>query len=200
MFDGPAPPSVSSDAKLAPPPEFTKVQHAHRSRDSGYYIWRIVWTGAFILLRAGAGRGDAANSPQETVESAGHLGASFDWRAGVSRRVHRFDLACVTIVGVGGRLFADVVVRDAHGRGGGDSGGGIVGQWTSGHASSSPVLPARACWSGCLRIVTSVPFIGRPIWAGLAVAVWGMGAIALALYRRLQPSRAQIFRPYPCRR
>jgi hypothetical protein len=36
-----------------------------------------------------------------------------------------------------------------------------------------------------VRIITSIPFIGG--WAAFAIALWGMGAIALALYRRLQP-------------
>ena len=36
-----------------------------------------------------------------------------------------------------------------------------------------------------VRIVTSIPFIG--FWAALAVILWGMGAISLAVYRRLQP-------------
>jgi len=36
-----------------------------------------------------------------------------------------------------------------------------------------------------VRLVTSIPFIG--FWAALAVVLWGMGAISLAVYRRLQP-------------
>ena len=36
-----------------------------------------------------------------------------------------------------------------------------------------------------VRIVTNVPFIG--FLAKFAVVVWGMGAISLAVYRRLQP-------------
>jgi hypothetical protein len=36
-----------------------------------------------------------------------------------------------------------------------------------------------------VRVITSIPFIGG--WAGFVVVLWGMGAISLALYRRLQP-------------
>ncbi len=36
-----------------------------------------------------------------------------------------------------------------------------------------------------VRIICTVPWVGG--WARLAVLLWGMGAISLALYRRLQP-------------
>jgi hypothetical protein len=46
-----------------------------------------------------------------------------------------------------------------------------------------------------VRIVTSVPFIGG--WAKFVVILWGMGAISLALYRRLQPMIAPNIPPVP---
>jgi hypothetical protein len=36
-----------------------------------------------------------------------------------------------------------------------------------------------------VRIVTSIPFIGG--WVSFVLVLWGMGAISLALYRRVQP-------------
>jgi len=39
-----------------------------------------------------------------------------------------------------------------------------------------------------IRAVTLVPHLG--LWIKLAVLLWGMGAISLALYRRFQPPAA----------
>jgi len=195
VFDGQEPPSVSSDAKLASPPEFTKVQHHTQSRDSGYYIWRVIWTGAFILFGLVLA-GVMPKFAQETVESAGHLGASFGLGVLVFFGVFIASLiACITIVGllVGISslmlwfvmlMAAEIVV------------GGIVGQWIMGHTEEFwPFFLRVIVGVVAVRIVTSVPFIG--FWAGLAVAVWGMGAIALALYRRLQPTMAPNIPPVP---
>jgi cytoskeletal protein CcmA (bactofilin family) len=187
-FDGQQPPSVSAEAKLASPPEFTKVEHHTQERGGGYYVWRVIWTGAFILF----GLVLAGLMPKfgmETVESAGQLGASFGLGVLVFFGVFIASvIACFTIVGllVGlsslmlwfVMLFAAEVAV-----------GGIVGQWIMGHATEFwPFFLRVIVGVIAVRIVTSIPFIG--FWAGLAVAVWGMGAISLALYRRLQPSMA----------
>jgi cytoskeletal protein CcmA (bactofilin family) len=194
-FDGQQPPSVSSDAKLASPPEFTKVQHHAEERDAGYYIWRVIWTGAFLvfgLVLAGL----MPKFSMETVESAGQLGASFGLGVLVFFGVFIGSLiACFTIVGllVGlsslmlwfVMLFAAEVVV-----------GGIVGQWIMGRNDDFWQFFLRVIVGViAVRVVTSIPFIG--FWAGLAVAVWGMGAISLALYRRLQPSLAPNIPPAP---
>jgi len=187
-FEGQEPPSVSSDAKLASQPEFTKTEHHAHERGSGYYIWRVIWTGAFLVF----GLVLAGLMPKfalETVESAGQLGASFGLGVLVFFGVFIGSvIACFTIVGllVGlsslmlwfVMLFAAEVVV-----------GGIVGQWIMGRNDEFWQFFVRVIVGViAVRVVTSLPFIG--FWAGLAVAVWGMGAISLALYRRLQPSLA----------
>ena len=187
-FEGQQPPTVSSEAKLASPPEFTKVQHHTQERGGGYYVWRIIWTGAFLLF----GLVLASLMPKfatETVESAGQLGASFGLGVLVFFGVLISSvIACFTIVGllVGlsslmlwlVMLFAAEVVV-----------GGIVGQWILGRNDEFWQFFVRVIVGVlAVRVVTSLPFIG--FWAGLAAAIWGMGAISLALYRRLQPSLA----------
>lgn len=188
VFTGEQPPSVSSDAKLASPPEFTKAEHHAHERGAGYYIWRLIWTGAFILFGLVL-TGLMPKFARETVESAGQLGASFGLGVLVFFGVFIASLlACATIVGllVGlsslmlwfVMLFAAEIVV-----------GGIVGQWMLGREEEFwPFILRVVVGVVAVRIVTSVPFIG--FWAGLIVAVWGMGAISLALYRRLQPSLA----------
>jgi hypothetical protein len=46
-----------------------------------------------------------------------------------------------------------------------------------------------------LRVVMMVPYVGA--WIKFVVVVWGVGAISLALYRRLQPAMAPNIPPAP---
>jgi hypothetical protein len=97
-------------------------------------------------------------------------------------------IACITIVGLLVGLSslmlwlvmlmaAEVVV------------GGIVGQWIMGRSDEFwPFFLRIVVGVVAVRVITSLPFIGG--WAAFAVTVWGMGAISLALYRRLQPTLA----------
>jgi len=49
-FEGDNPVSVSSGAKLATPVVYTKREHRSQYREGHYYIWRVIWTAAFVLL------------------------------------------------------------------------------------------------------------------------------------------------------
>jgi len=194
-FKGQKEPSVASDAKLASPVEFTKMEHKREERTGGYYLWRVIWTGTFILF----GLVLASLMPKfalETVDSAGHIGASFGLGVLVFFGVAIASIiACITIVGllVGISSFmlwlvmlfaAEVVV------------GGIVGQWIMGRDDDFwPFFLRVVVGIAVVRVITSLPFIGG--WAGFIVGIWGMGAISLALYRRLQPTLAPNIPPAP---
>jgi cytoskeletal protein CcmA (bactofilin family) len=187
-FKGHKEPSVASDAKLASPIEFTMIERRHAERDGGYYLWRVIWTGTFILF----GLVLASLMPKfalEAVDSAGHIGASFGLGVLVFFGVFIASIiACITIVGmlVGISSFmlwlvmlfaAEVVV------------GGIVGQWIMGRDDDFwPFFLRMVVGIAAVRVVTSLPFVGH--WAGFVVALWGLGEISLALYRRLQPTLA----------
>jgi len=194
-FKGQKEPSVASDAKLASPVEFTKMEHKREERTGGYYLWRVIWTGTFILF----GLVLASLMPKfalETVDSAGHIGASFGLGVLVFFGVAIASIiACITIVGmlVGisslmlwlVMLFAAEVVV-----------GGIVGQWIMGRDDEFwPFFLRVVVGIAAVRVVTSLPFVGH--WAGFVVTLWGMGAISLALYRRLQPTLAPNIPPAP---
>jgi hypothetical protein len=187
-FEGQQPANVSSDAKLASPAEFTKIEHKHEERGSGYYIWRVIWTGSFILF----GLVLAGLMPKfavETVESAGHLGASFGLGVLVFFGVFIASIiACITIVGmlvgISSLMLWLVMLMAAE-----IAVGGIVGQWIMGRNDDFwPFFLRVVVGVAALRVITSLPFIGG--WAGFIVGLWGMGAISLALYRRLQPALA----------
>jgi len=195
VFKGNKEPNVASDAKLASPLEFTKIERRREERGGGYYLWRVIWTGTFILF----GLVLASLMPKfavETVDSAGHIGASFGLGVLVFFGVAIASIiACITIVGllVGISSFmlwlvmlfaAEVVV------------GGIVGQWIMGRDDDFwPFFLRVVVGIAAVRVITSLPFIGH--WAGFVVALWGMGAISLALYRRLQPTLAPNIPPAP---
>ncbi len=194
-FDGHKEPSVSADAKLASPLEFTKAEHKRAERTGGYYLWRLIFTGTFLafgLVLAGL----MPKFAVETVESAGQVGVSFVLGVLVTCGVLIASLlACATIVGlfVGVSslmlwlvmlMAAEVVV------------GAIVGQWIMGRNDEFwPLFLRMVVGVIVVRVVTSVPVLG--VWAWLAVAFWGMGAISLALYRRLQPTLAPNIPPAP---
>lgn len=195
VFEGQKEPSVSADAKLASPPEFTKIQHKTRERGGVYYVWRVIWTGAFVLFGLVLA-GLMPKFAMETVDSAGHLGASFGLGVLVFFGVFIASIiACITIVGmfVGlSSLMLWLVMLFAAGI----AVGGIVGQWIMGRSEEFwPFFLRIVVGVAAVRVITSLPFIGG--WAGFIVALWGMGAISLALYRRLQPSLAPNIPPVP---
>jgi cytoskeletal protein CcmA (bactofilin family) len=186
LFEGAKPATVSSEAKLASPLEYKPYEHKSRmDRGAGYYIWRLIWTATFVLF----GIVLFALMPrfsQEAVELGEHYGASFGLGVLVLFGVPiAAIIACVTIIGLLVGLstllvwlmvmFAvDIVI------------GTIVGQWLLGRTSEFwPMVLRMAVGVLILRIITSIPFIGG--WASFILVLWGMGAISLALYRRLQP-------------
>ena len=195
-FEGHKPPDVSSGAKLASPIEFKQTEHKSQfERGGGYYVWRAIWTATYILF----GLVLFSLLPifaRETAEMGEHYGASFGLGVLVLFGVpFAAIIVCVTVIGllvgistlllwIVVLLAAQIVV------------GTIVGQWIMGRTSEFWPLVARMAVGVILvRIVTSVPFIGG--WAKFVVVLWGMGAISLALYRRLQPMIAPNIPPMP---
>jgi cytoskeletal protein CcmA (bactofilin family) len=185
-FEGEKPADVSSGATLASPLQFTKIEHKSRTeRGVGHYIWRVVWAGAWILL----GLVLISLMPgfaRETVESAERYGASFGLGVLVFFGVAIASLiACITIVGllVGistfflwlVALFSSYVVV-----------GAVVGRWILGKSTDFwPAVGRMALGVIIVVVATGLPHVGG--WIMFGVWLWGMGAISLALYRRLQP-------------
>jgi cytoskeletal protein CcmA (bactofilin family) len=194
-FKGHKEPSVASDAKLASPLEFTLIEHKRESRGGDYYLWRVILTCTIILFGL-ALAGLMPKFSMETVDSAGQIGASFGLGVLVAFGVLIASLiACATIVGllVGisslmlwlVMVFAAEVVV-----------GGIIGQWIMGRDEDFwPFFLRVVVGIAIVRVVTSVPFIG--FWVWVIVTLWGMGAISLAIYRRMQPTLAPNIPPAP---
>ncbi len=186
-FEGAKPAEVASGAKLASPLEYTKLEHKSRADQGGlgYYIWRVIWAGAWILL----GLVLVSLMPTfavEAVESAERYGAALGLGVLVFFGVAiAAIIACITIVGmlVGisslflwiVALFSSYVVV-----------GAVVGRWILGKTYEFwPAVGRMALGVLIVVVVTGLPRIGG--WIKFGIWIWGMGAIALALYRRLQP-------------
>ena len=183
-FKGENPPDVSPGAKLAVPVEFTRVEHHPKYAESHFYVWRVIWTAAGILLglvlflvMPGFAR--------EAADSAERYGASFGLGVLVMFGVPiAAIIACITVVGmlvgISTFLLWLLVLFCAH-----TVVGTIVGQWLMGHTRETWQLIGRMVVGVfLLRVVEMIPLLGG--WVRFAVVLWGMGAIALAIYQRFQ--------------
>jgi len=192
-YQGDNPASVSSGAKLASPVVFTKRRHESQYAEGHYYVWRIIWTAAFVLF----GLVLFLLLPKfaaETVSAGERFGAPVGLGVLVFFGVPiAAVIACVTVVGIPlgvltlgiwllGVFTAEIVV------------GTVIGNWILGKPADTWGLIGRmAAGFVIVRIVYTplahVHVIGPLV--GLGIWIWGMGSIALALYNRLQPTASQ---------
>jgi len=64
--------------------------------------------------------------------------------------------------------------------------GAVIGRWLLGREDELwPLVGRMALGVVLIKIGTAIPHLG--FWVMLAVWIWGMGAVSLAVYRRLQP-------------
>jgi cytoskeletal protein CcmA (bactofilin family) len=188
-FEGHKQAEVSPSAKLASPVEFTQMREKREYRDAHYYVWRVIWTAAFILF----GLVLFLLAPRfagETIRAAERYGAPIGLGILVFFGVPiAAIIACVTVVGMPLGIFtigfwvlmlcsAELVV------------GTVVGNWILGRATDTWGMIGRmALGFVIVRIVytplAQVHVLG--LLAALGIWMWGMGAISLAIYQRFQP-------------
>ena len=184
-FEGQNEAEVSQHAKLASPVEFKKMERKSEYRGTHYYVWRVIWTAAFVVF----GLVVFLLLPrfaQDTVRAGEQIGASAGLGVLVLFGVPiAAIIACITvvglIVGISGMFLwvmmligAEIVV------------GAVIGQWIMGRASETwPLIGRMVVGVIIVRLITTIPHV--TFWTRLAVMLWGMGAISLAIYRKLQP-------------
>ena len=188
-YEGHQPATVSSAAKLASPVDFAEIKERHDYRGSDYYIWRVIWTAAFVLF----GMTLFLLIPKfagETISAAERYGAPIGLGILVFFGVPiAAIIACFTVVGIPLAVFviafwmlmlccAEIIV------------GGVVGNLIFGKTADTWGMIGRmALGFVIVRIVytplAQVHVVG--MLAALGIWMWGMGAISLALYKRLQP-------------
>jgi cytoskeletal protein CcmA (bactofilin family) len=191
-YEGNREADVATGAKLASPVEFHKLEHKPRYMQGHYYVWRVIWTAAFVLF----GVVLFLLMPKfaaETIAAAELYGAPIGLGVLVFFGVPiAAIIACITVVGIPLGILAcgfwllmlctaEIVV------------GTVVGNWILGKAHDTAGLIGRMALGFVLvRLIYTgleqVHVIG--LLAGLGILMWGMGAISLALYRRLQPTIA----------
>jgi cytoskeletal protein CcmA (bactofilin family) len=189
-FDGDNPPEVSSQAKLASPVEYHKLHHKSRYEEGHYYVWRVIWTAAFILL----GMVLVLLAPRfgtETIRQAERYAAPIGLGVLVFFGVPiAAIIACVTVVGIPLGLLAvalwflmlncaELVV------------GGVVGHWILGSGKDTWDLIGRIALGFVIVRIVYTPLERLHVIGGLVACgiwMWGMGAISLALYKWVQPT------------
>ena len=184
-FKSDNPPQVSSGAKLAYPVHYEKPKHRDDYRTVHYYIWQVIWAAAYILFGLvlfallPKFSEDAVKSTENLLGSAG-LGILVGFGLPIAACI-----ACVTVVGLfiglatlslwyGALYFGAVII------------GAMVGQWLMGRTGEPwPLIGRMAVGMVIVRLLTIIPHVGWVFKYG--AALWGIGAISLAIYRRFQP-------------
>jgi cytoskeletal protein CcmA (bactofilin family) len=189
-YEGNNPPDVSSQARLAygdHQVEFTK--HVHNTeRTPRHYVWQVIWAAAFVLYGLVLFLVLPSFS-SEAVGNAHRYGAALGLGVLVGFALPiAAVLACITVVGlfIGlstfflwyAALYYGLIVV-----------GGVVGEWLMGKTSELwPLIGRMVVGLIIVRLCTVIPYAG--FWIKIAVALWGLGAIALTVYRRFQSSGA----------
>ena len=199
-FEGEKEPRVESGATLtAGPVSYTKhMPDSHREGRSGYLFFRLLWTCSFILygmvliLLMPNFAGDCVNSAENAGPSIG-IGLLILLSTPIAAA-----LACITFVGLPlglltlalwlVLLFSAQIVF-----------GSLLGRWILG--------PAEDTWGRVGRMALGMGILGVAVpivhlthhWVEfffkLAIMIWGIGALSLTIYKRLQRSSGAVVAP-----
>jgi len=188
-FQGDKPAEVSPRAKLASPVHFERLKHGPDYSSGHYYVWRVIWTAAFILFGLVLFL-LTPNFATETVSAAERYGAPIGLGVLVFFGVPiAAFIACFTVVGIPLAVFvagfwilmlctAELVV------------GAVVGNLVLGRAADTWGKIGRMALGFVIVRIAYTPLAQVHVLgllAALGIWMWGMGAISLALYRRFQP-------------
>ena len=174
---------VSPGAKLGGPIEFTVIKRSQNYDRPGYYWHQIMfWGASFVLglaiLLLAPGFFFDAEQMCKKVGSAIGFGALFLFATPIAALI-----VCATIVGLSVGipvlLFYGVAVYAAK---------IFVGAWLGekllgAGVGVGPALGRLALGLAILRGVRMLPYVG--LLAGLLIVMWGLGAVVLALHRRI---------------
>jgi cytoskeletal protein CcmA (bactofilin family) len=186
-YKGAKPPDVSSHAKLALAVDYEHVEKEDHDSGAHYYFWRLLWSGAFILY----GLVLILLMPKfagECVQSAENAGASLGLGllVGISAPIAA-GIACITFVGfplgILGFMLWLIMLFSAQ-----IVFGSLIGRWILG--------PTEDKWGRVGRMALGMAIIGvvvplihyvhiLDLIFRLAAMVWGFGAIALTVYKRV---------------
>jgi cytoskeletal protein CcmA (bactofilin family) len=189
-FRGRNKPEVASGAKLSGPPEFEELKR-RRGPDyasARFYMWQAVWWGASFLF----GLVLCLVAPQffrESVRAGDRYGPSLG--AGLVALILTpvvALIACITVVGIplaiAGVLLWLIAMYAAQIFLGTWLGSKVLGE----AAGTGALLGRMAIGLLAIRIAGNLPYVGG--WARFVMILLGMGAMALAIYKRMQSGSA----------
>jgi cytoskeletal protein CcmA (bactofilin family) len=187
QFEGKTAPDVSPQAKLGSPVTFEKREAKPTYRTTHYYLWQLIWAAAFVLfglvlfLAMPSFVKQAADNAEHQVGASLGLGVLVTFGVPIAAII-----ACVTVVGLfiglsalflwyASLYFGQVII------------GAVVGQWLLGRTREIwPLIGRMIVGVLIVRLCTVIPEIGT--WLKYAAAIWGIGAMAMAIYRRFEPT------------
>ncbi len=187
-YTGDHEPEVSPSAKLGSPIQFTLLKHGPNYSRPRYYWHQVMYWGASfvlgltILLIAPAFFFDTEQMCKKIAPAIG-FGALFLFATPIAALI-----ACATIVGLSVGipvlLFYAVALYAAK---------IFVGAWLGekllgAGVGIGPALGRLAIGLAILRVLHMLPYAG--FWFGLLTVMWGLGAMVLALHRRMSPAVA----------
>ncbi len=177
-------PVVSPQAKIPSGFETKHIERRSSYTRPGFYVWKVIWMAAAFLFGLVL-MFLVPKFSEDAVASASRYGASFGVGALVLFGVPLAAIiACITVVGIGVALATTAVWFIAL-----YATQVVVGAWLGekllGRAAGTGALVGRmALGIVIIRILGAIPHLS--FWVWLAVFLWGMGALSLAIYRRLQ--------------
>jgi len=184
-YTGRRQPDVSPSAKLGSPIQITMLKTGPDYTRVRYYWHRVLLWGASFLfglllfLLAPGFFVDAGHAVRRIGPALG-FGALFLFATPIVAII-----ACVTIVGLGvgitGLLLWLIAIYTAQ---------VFVGSWVGEKllgegVGAGAVIGRLALGLAVIRIVTMVPYVA--FWINVVVTCWGMGALVLALHRKMRP-------------
>ena len=186
QYRGGRAPEVSPSAKLGSPVEIMARQRPVPSYAAPRYYWHQVlfWGASFLFglalfLVAPGFFADAKTTSKQFGLSLG-FGLLFLFATPIAAFI-----ACLTIVGLGVGLtvllFYLIAVYSAQ---------VFIGSWLGDKllgsgAGAGPIIGRLALGLAILRVLWALPFAGGVI--RFIVVIWGLGALVLAIYRRMRP-------------
>jgi hypothetical protein len=186
------PPEVSTSAKMATPLDWTLAKHgSETSYSSGrYYLHQILkWGASFlfglVLLFVVPGFFfDAVKACSKTAPAIG-FGVLFFFAIPIAAVI-----VCITVVGLGvgisAMMFWAIAIYAAQVLVGAWLGEKILGE----AAGAGAALGRLALGLAILRALGMLPYLGG--WISFLVVIWGMGAVALAIYKNMRPQLAAV--------
>ena len=183
-------PNVSSSAKLGSPLDITIKRRGPDYTRAGYYWHQVLLWGAsflfgLVLLLVAPGFCSDAVQASKRIGSSMGFGALFLFTTPIAAII-----ACATIVGLGVGIAALMCYLIAV-----YSAQVYVGSWLGetllGAASGiGPLIGRMALGLAIIHGLYSVPFVGPLV--RLLVVIWGLGALVLALHKRMRPQSTAV--------